>query len=48
MACLYSQVLQDAVKADELTDKEAARVAKDVLFHTANRVYRLGLQPQRP
>jgi len=42
-----SSVLQGAVKADELTEEEAARVAKDILFHTADRVYRLGLQPQR-
>ena len=46
VACLDFQVLQDAVKADELTEEEAVRVAKDILFHTANRVYRLGLQPQ--
>ena len=44
MACLYLQVLQDGVKADELTEEEAARV---VSFHTANGIYRLGLQPQR-
>jgi hypothetical protein len=47
MAYLYFQVLQDAVKIDELTEEEAARVAKDILFHTANRVYSLGLQPER-
>ncbi|KAI9439464.1 amidohydrolase 2 [Russula earlei] len=41
-----SSVLRDAVEADELTEDEAARVAKDILFHTANRVYRLGLEPQ--
>ncbi|KAH9982024.1 amidohydrolase-domain-containing protein [Russula compacta] len=41
-----SSVLQDAVKANELTEEEVARVAKDILFHTANRVYRLGLEPQ--
>ena len=40
------QVLQDAVKANELTEEEAARVAKNVLFHTANRVYRLRLEPR--
>lgn len=39
------QVLQDAVKANELREEEAARVAKDILFHTANRVYRLELEP---
>ncbi|KAI0286499.1 amidohydrolase 2 [Russula brevipes] len=41
-----STVLQDAVKANEFTEAEAARVAKDVLFHTANRVYHLELEPQ--
>ncbi|KAI0297038.1 amidohydrolase-domain-containing protein [Multifurca ochricompacta] len=41
-----SVVLQEAVKADELTKDEAARVAKDILFHTANRVYLLGLEAQ--
>jgi hypothetical protein len=40
------QVLLDAVKADELTEEEAVRAAKDVLFHTANRVYDLGLEPR--
>lgn len=39
-----SLVLQEAVRADELTPEEAARVAKDILFHTANRVYLLGLE----
>jgi hypothetical protein len=39
-----SSVLQEAVRADELTREEAARVAKDILFHTANRVYLLGLE----
>jgi len=38
--------LQDAVKANELTEEEATRVAKNILFHTANRVYRLCLEPQ--
>jgi len=41
-----SSVLQDAVKANELTEEEAARVAKDILFHNANQVYRLGLEPE--
>ena len=40
------QVLLDAVKADELTEEEAVRAAKDILFHTANRVYHLGLEPR--
>ncbi|KAN0120472.1 Amidohydrolase domain containing protein, partial [Russula decolorans] len=43
-----SSVLQDAVKANELTEEEAAKVAKNILFHTANRVYRLRLEPQWP
>ena len=42
------QVLQGAVKANELTEEEAAKVAKDILFHTANRVYDLRLEPQWP
>jgi hypothetical protein len=42
------QVLQDAVKANELTEEEGATVAKNILFHTANRVYRLRLEPQWP
>jgi len=41
-----SSVLLDAVKADELTEEEAVRAAKDILFHTANRVYDLGLEPR--
>jgi hypothetical protein len=40
------QVLLDALRADELTEEEAMRAAKDILFHTANRVYHLGLEPQ--
>ena len=42
------QVLQEAVKANELREEEAARVAKDILFHTANRVYHLDLEPHFP
>jgi|SRR6267154_3330858 len=45
---VYFQVLQGAVKANELTEEEAAKVAKDILFHTANRVYDLRLEPQWP
>ena len=43
--CLSFQVLQDAVKSNELREEEAARIAKDILFHTANRVYHLELEP---
>ena len=36
---LLGTVLQDAVRTHESRVEEIARVAKDVLFHTANRVY---------
>ncbi|KAH9003884.1 amidohydrolase-domain-containing protein [Lactarius hatsudake] len=39
-----ASVLYEAVREDDLTPEEAARVAKDILFHTANRVYLLGLE----
>jgi hypothetical protein len=42
------QVLKGAVETNELREEEAARVAKDILFHTANRVYHLELEPQWP
>jgi hypothetical protein len=41
------QVMQDAVKAGELSENEAIRAAKDILFQTANRLYSLGLETQR-
>ena len=39
-------VLQDAGAANEIGEEEAARVAKDILFHTANLVYQLELGHQ--
>ncbi|KAH9960304.1 hypothetical protein BC827DRAFT_1208770, partial [Russula dissimulans] len=42
-----SSVLQDAVDANLLIGEEAVQVAEDILFYSANRVYHLGLEPQR-
>ncbi|KAI0258154.1 amidohydrolase 2 [Gloeopeniophorella convolvens] len=38
-----TQVLVEAVKNNELTEATAVAAAKNILFHTANRLYHLGL-----
>jgi len=39
------EVLQDSVRREELTEQQAIGVAQRALFHNANKLYRLGLEP---
>jgi hypothetical protein len=40
---IFSQVLSRCIDRDELTEPQAIVIVERVLFHNANKVYRLGL-----
>jgi len=40
------EVLSDSVNREELTEKQAIEIVENALFHNANRIYNLGLEPQ--
>ncbi|KAJ6621401.1 amidohydrolase-domain-containing protein [Mycena sp. CBHHK59/15] len=44
---LYT-VLAEIVTSGELKETEAATIAENALFHNANKLYNLGLEPERP
>lgn len=52
LPCLFSritghpQVLSDSVTREELTEKQAIEIVENALFHNANRIYNLGLEPK--
>ena len=39
------QVLEESVRREELSEEQAIGVAQRALFHNANKLYRLGLEP---
>lgn len=45
---MYLQVLEEIVQSRELTEAEAVTIVQNALFHNANRVYNLGLEPHLP
>ncbi|KAH0834001.1 amidohydrolase 2 [Lanmaoa asiatica] len=39
------EVLSDSVRREELNEQQAIEIAQNALFHNANRIYSLGLEP---
>lgn len=42
----HVQVLSETVLRQEMTENQAIKVLQDALFHNANRIYSLGLEPK--
>lgn len=44
-ADLVTQVLSEFVRREELKEQQAIEIVRNALFHNANRIYNLGLEP---
>jgi hypothetical protein len=44
----FFQILAEVVQLHELAETEAVAIVQNALFHNANRLYKLGLEPHLP